>query len=129
MFRRDFALANFSVRLLSLDGLGCDLGEHHFHFEPIVDLVPCPLVLGVLPRLSIVFRLSFVFRLSISGTSRIPFSIAVLSIPCYFNRWSLLSVERTANCSAIVCIQRLTFLISPHLNVLSTGCYSVVCGL
>ena len=61
-------------------------------------------------------------------TSRIRLSHEVLSIPCYFAWGVFLSVDRTAYCGDLVFVDVRLFDFN-HLNVLSAGCYSVVCGL
>lgn len=61
-------------------------------------------------------------------TSRIRLSHEVLSIPCYFAWVVFLSVDRTAYCGDLVFVDVGLFGFN-HLNVLSAGCYSVVCGL
>lgn len=96
MYHRVFALADFEVYSFTLlcgyylfPALVLASEGAVFHFKP---LRPTGYSLWCL------LRISFVFRLSISRTSRIRFSIAVLSIPCYFTdgRYYPENVRRTA---------------------------------
>ena len=96
-------------------------GSSVFHYDPLR-----PTVYGLWNRR----RGASVLRADKTRTSRIRFSIAVLSIPCYFidGRYYPQNVRRTA---VLSCDSKVhptsSFLISPHLNFRAAN--RVVCWL
>ena len=97
-------------------------GSSVFHYDPLR-----PTVYGLW---SCCCSAESVLRADITRTSRIRFSIAVLSIPCYFidGRYYPQNVRRTA---VLSCDSKVhptsSFLISPHLNFRAAN--RVVCWL
>ena len=96
-------------------------GSSVFHYDPLR-----PTVYSLWNR----YCGASVLRADITRTSRIRFSIAVLSIPCYFidGRYYPQNVRRTA---VLSCDSKVhptsSFLISPHLNFRAAN--RVVCWL
>lgn len=129
LYRRVFALANFEVYSFAqlcgyylIQALVLTLGgDPVFHYDPLR-----PTVYGLWNRC----RGESVLRADKTRTSRIRFSIAVLSIPCYFidGRYYPQNVRRTAvlSCDSMV-HPTSSFLISPHLNFRAAN--RVVCWL
>ena len=129
LYRRVFALANFEVYSFAqlcgyylIQALVLTIGG-----DPVFHCNPLRLTVYSLWNRR---RGASVLRADITRTSRIRFSIAVLSIPCYFidGRYYPQSVRRTA---VLSCDSKVhptsSFLISPHLNFRAAN--RVVCWL
>ena len=129
LYRRVFALANFEVYSFAqlcgyylIPSLGSNYRrEFGLSLRPIAANRVRPVEL---------LCSESVLRADITRTSRIRFSIAVLSIPCYFidGRYYPQNVRRTA---VLSCDSKVhptsSFLISPHLNFRAAN--RVVCWL